>query len=510
MNPPYGNPQVSVTNLSTRNNDWIAIAVVAAIAAVVGVLVPAEYLPFVLGGVGLAVIMVLWANFGDMMTLILLWFVATACFSYFFWRVGVPIAGGTVNITFDRILIAGIVLTALLSLLIGKLPYKSAPAVLKVLLLLLVFFTISYVHSGFKSIAEVSPHFRLIGGYYFPFIALVLTYFAVNDEPQIKKICCFFLLFGLYLTLTAWAEYFKVWSIVFPKYISDPELGIHWGRARGPFLVSASLGITLVFCFFNNWYLANHTNGFLRILIHLANLAMLPAIFFTQTRSVWLAMIICVVVWLKMTHRLRSRGAVLLLILAGTIILSAIFWSEIISRERRHGGIMEEQPIFARLGLARVTWQIFTDHPILGVGFGHFRDFASQYAQDPNNKYVRWSSQVMEHNNFLSILAEGGIVGFVLYFIVLLMIFRYSLRLYRRIPPEADGWVSRELVVLYWMLMIDYLVDGMFRETSFDPFNNGLFFAFTGLILAVDYLLNVQQTNPIFERSPNLLSKSNG
>lgn len=495
---------MNVTKYSMRSNDWIAITLVAIVAAVVGVLVPAEYLPYVLGGIGLAVIMVLWANFGDIMTLILFWFIATACFSYFFWREGVPFAGGTLNITIDRLLILGIAIIAMIGLLIGRLPYKYSPGVLKIMTLLLIFFTISFLQSGYKSIAEVTPHFRLIGGYYFPFIALVLTYFAVNDEPQIKKICWFFMLFGAYLTLTAWAEYFKIWSIVFPKYIVDPELGIHWGRARGPFLVSASLGITLVFCFFNNLYLAHHTQGATRIIIYLLNLAMLPAIFFTQTRSVWLAMIICIFTWLKLNRHLRSRGAMTMAVLAGLLIIGSIFWTNILSRERRHGGITEPYPIYARFGLAKMTWQLFKDHPLTGVGFGHFRDYAIQYAQDPSSKYIKWGSRLMEHNNFLSILAECGLIGLVLYVIMLVMIFRYSLRLYRRIPPNADGWVSRELVVLYWMLLIDYLVDGMFRETSVDPFNNGLFFAFTGLILAVDYLLNVRQGNLLFERHLHL------
>jgi O-antigen ligase len=482
---------VNSFNPLAQKSNFGVVAVVAIVAALAGAFSPIEYLPIFWGAVAVATIIVLWANFGDLMSLILLWFVSVACFSYFFWRETIPIPGIVgFNITIDRLLILLILFVAGFAWIIGRMPIKPAPNVVRMMLLLLAYFTVSLVYTGFTSIAEVSPHFRLAGGYYFPAIALMLTYFAVNDEPQIKKICWFFLFFGLYLTLTAWAEHFKLWSIVFPRYIAEPEYGIHWGRARGPFLVSASLGITLVFCFFNNLFLASRTNGPIKALIHVANLLMLPAIFFTQTRSVWLAMVVCAFLWIGLIRRIRSRVAIVMMLLASLVVGGAIFWSDILSRDRTQGGVTDPYPVFARFGLAKITWQMFCDHPITGVGFGHFRDYAASFPQDPTSKYIRFGSRLMEHNNFLSILAEGGIIGLAIYLLVLLAIFRHSLRLYRRIPLEASGWVSRDLVILYWVLLVDYLIDGMFRETSVDPFNNGLFFAFTGLILAVDYLLD--------------------
>jgi len=440
--------------------------------------------------------MILWANFGDITTLILIWFVTVACFSYFFWKKQVPIPSAAgFNVPIDRLFILGIFLIALISLIVGTLPYKPPPKVIKIFFWLLVYLTISLLWSGFKSIADVSPHFRLAGGYYFPAIVMVLTYWAVNDEPQLKKIAWFFFFFGLYLTITAWAEYLKLWSIVFPRYISDPKLGIHWGRARGPFLVSASLGITLVFCFFNNLYIARRLSVSIRGVIYFANIMMLPAIFFTQTRSVWLAMIVCGLMWIVIAKGIRSRAGLFFTFLSAGIVIFAIFYADILSRQRTRGGVTDPYPVYARIGLAKITWNVFKRQPIVGVGFGHFRDYAAHYSQDPTSKYIRFGSRLMEHNNFLSILAETGIIGLALYLLVLWRIFKHSKRLYYRIPPQANGWVSRDVVILFWILLADYLIDAMFRETSVDPFNNGLLFAFTGVILAIDYLL---EYHPVF------------
>jgi len=40
-----------------------------------------------------------------------------------------------------------------------------------------------------------------------------------------------------------------------PRYIADPMLGIHFGRARGPELNSASLGVYLTVCLWCAWIL---------------------------------------------------------------------------------------------------------------------------------------------------------------------------------------------------------------------------------------------------------------
>ncbi len=470
--------------------DLIYILFVLVLSGVILFLLPEKYVLPGLIGVGIVFLFILWAHLGDLMTLILVWLITVACFSYFYWRSPLPIPGISLNVTVDRLLILAILLTAIVALLIKRIPYKPLPKVVIVAFIMAIYFTISMAMTGFKSIADVKPHFRLIGGYYFPIIVMVLAYWSVNDEPQIKKISWLFFWFGLYLTITAWAEKFHIWSIVFPKYIADPKMGIHWGRARGPFLVSASLGITLVFCFFNNLYLAGRTRGVVKVILYSVNIIMIPAIFFTYTRSVWLAMIVCSVVWVLASRKVRNKMGVASVLLGAAILTVAVFHTNLLSRQRTKGGWMDPHPIYARLGLVKITGNIFKHHPLTGVGFGHFRDYAAHFSQDPTSKYIRFGSRLMEHNNFLSILAETGLVGLGLYLWMLWLIYKHSKRLHQRIPAEASGWVSRDLVVLFWILLIDYLIDGMFRETSVDPFNNGLLFMFVGVTLAVDYLLD--------------------
>ena len=48
--------------------------------------------------------------------------------------------------------------------------------------------------------------------------------------------------FGVYLAITGLAEISGQWWLVFPKYIADPKVGIHFGRARGPMVQAACYG----------------------------------------------------------------------------------------------------------------------------------------------------------------------------------------------------------------------------------------------------------------------------
>jgi O-antigen ligase len=415
--------------------------------------------------------------------------------SYFLWRETLPGVG--IAVTVDRLFILGVAVVTLLAVVLGRVPWRSMPGVVSVLAALIVYFTVSMLRAGMESIADVSPHFRLIGGYIIPTIVLVICFLAFRQERQLSKWLWFFFVFGAYLTFTAWAEQLHLWSLVFPTYIRDPDLGIHWGRSRGPFLVAVTLGYTLIFCFYSNLVLAARTAGAAKLMIYAVNALTVPAIFFTQTRSVWLAMVLCTIVWVMWSRRTRSVIGTLSLLLAVGLVIGVTFWGNILSRDRTVGGVTDPYPIDARIGLAKMSAQLIAQHPVTGVGFGHFRDAASALPGDPSSKYLRFSSRLMEHNNFLSVATETGVVGLVLYVIVLWMLFRVSVRVYRRLSPTGDGWMTREFVLLYWILLIDYVVDATFRETSVDPFNNGLLFAVSGIILAMDRMLSSETVLPL-------------
>lgn len=72
-----------------------------------------------------------------------------------------------------------------------------------------------------------------------------------------------------------------------------------------------------------------------------------------------------------------------------------------------------------------ILWQIalsfFKDNPVFGIGWGHFKEYIPAFMGDLNNV----------HNNYIQLLCETGVVGFLLVMVPMILIFRETIRLIR-------------------------------------------------------------------------------
>jgi O-antigen ligase len=423
---------------------------------------------------------------GDLLVAVLLWFVTLIALHEEFWRVTVPFF---FNLTIPRIGIVVLVLLWGAMLLLGRFRLRFAWPISGAIVAVAVYFFLSALMTGFQTRSVVTVHYRLIGGYLFPFVVFALVLHGFQKERDFRRLAIFFAIVSVYLTFVGWCEHLGWRSLIFPRFINDPNVGIHWGRVRGPFVMSPAMGLALTYCFFNNLILAKNICR-LRMPLYFLNALIMPALFWTNTRSVWLAFILCAFIWVMYSGRRTARVISVSLLLGLTLIVAVVNMANFLSPEREKGGWTDMEPILMRVGLAKMTWNIFEDHPFFGLGFGHFRDFAPEYARDPSSVAYAFGSSALEHNNLLSILAETGAVGVLLYLVMMVLILRSSVRLYRKLPPSGAGFLSRDLLVLYWILAVAYFVDGSFRETSDNPFANSLFFGLSALPVALDYLLS--------------------
>src|SRR4029079_4464899 len=69
-----------------------------------------------------------------------------------------------------------------------------------------------------------------------------------------------------------------------------------------------------------------------------------------------------------------------------------------------------------RLILAALAWQMFLDRPLLGCGFGQYVDEAPNYLSDRTTDLpLEKGRPYIQHNVFLGLLTETGIVGLGLF-----------------------------------------------------------------------------------------------
>lgn len=130
---------------------------------------------------------------------------------------------------------------------------------------------------------------------------------------------------------------------------------------------------------------------------------------FNATRGAWLAVAIVSAVLLIYYMFKNKRNLAVSIIFVALISTFLVNNPKFMHRLDTIDDFDKYQSNTERILIWQSAWNMFKDHPILGVGLG-------QYTENYQQKYI--SPQAKEpqlshaHNNFLQMLAENGIVGF--------------------------------------------------------------------------------------------------
>ncbi|TBR14972.1 O-antigen ligase domain-containing protein, partial [bacterium] len=143
---------------------------------------------------------------------------------------------------------------------------------------------------------------------------------------------------------------------------------------------------------------------------------------------------------------------------------------------------LEKQPTLImghRYAAFIANWSMFVNHPLLGVG-----PFMAMYNFDKYHpagyKYpLPW---LASHNQYLQLLAEKGIFGFILFICFLVMIIRTANRAIKKSPDPEYKALLTGLKASIFLCMIASLT----LETSYEL----QFWLTAGMIMAIANLIN--------------------
>lgn len=381
---------------------------------------------------------------------------------YDFWNIRI----GPLPLTLDRLLLVGLVIAFAVQWRSRQ--FKIYPLTASDWLLggLLVLLAASAALSGTPEIAnaETSKWGRLVTAFFIP----ATLYWMVRQTPITARAWRGLLVvlvgLGIYLAVTAVAEAAGLWSLVFPRYIADPTLGIHFGRARGPTLNAASMGLYLTACLWCAWTLFGEVRRVWQLVLLVALPAMALGVVLTYTRSTWLGLAASglVVLGFQLPRRLRWP-AVATLLLAGTLFM-AVDWHQLVHLQREDTAAQSQHSVDQRVSFAYVSWQMFKDHPIFGVGWGRFYDRKLPYLSDRSQDFELESLRPLNHHNtLLSLLTETGIVGLSAFLALLAVWARYAWSL--AADANLPRWV-RSHGVLMLALLANYLASATFHDLT--------------------------------------------
>ncbi len=219
----------------------------------------------------------------------------------------------------------------------------------------------------------------------------------------------------------------------------------------------------------------------LRLLAGLALAVSMLAIFFTYSRGGFLALLFALGVFL-----VQYRPSFLpLLVTALLAILVLQFlpatYTDRISTLAQFFSLKDQQPsdpsFRGRLSENTVAWQMFVDHPWLGIGIGNYsinyQDYSHDIGLDPRR------SNRTPASLYLELLSEQGVVGTIIFLFLLYLVFRVlqtAKRRFSRIGLKDEMYISAALLAGF----SGYMFSAIFKNSAY----SNAFWVVVGIAIA--------------------------
>jgi O-antigen ligase len=322
-----------------------------------------------------------------------------------------------------------------------------------------------------------------------PFIVFTVAPLVFGTKRTREVLLAVLVCLGAYLGLTALAEALHLDWAIFPAYIKDATVGLHVGRARGPFAEAVANGLGLYGC-----AVASAVATYLwrdhRVRSRLAGtvaLLCLAGTIFTLTRAVWLATVVATLLTLLANHRTRAVLAPTVGVGLAVLALAILFVPGFSSRAEQRQG--DQRPIWDRYNSNAAAIRAVEDNPLFGVGWQAWTQENSRYLRQSAD-YPLTGTQIEIHNVALSHAAELGLVGLALWAAA----FAAGIggAILRPGPAELDPWrLGMVAIAVHWMIVAS------FGPLSY-PFPNLLLWTWAG-ICSVGHLSTRERKQPVID-----------
>ncbi len=394
---------------------------------------------------------------------------------------------GTISIYATEILLWAIFLLTGIAWTIGKL--KAQNSKLKItaqssklfylIILFLVFYSLTLIlWAGSRGLALYAWHWLAEG------VGLFLVLRAVKFDVA-KLMWAFVMSAGLQAGI-------GIWQFLSQETFSSKWLGmaLHDPAVPGIFVVETAFrrwlraygslphpnmlaGFLAAAMFFTIWLYQKTVKSFKKILLPAIFVILSFGLFATFSKSVILGFSAAMILWLagffifkKSREEKNYLLKFILIFIVVAAVFSVIFWEPVGTRiygaER-----LEIKSTAERLNYFDQAWQLIKNHPVLGVGLGNYT-LAVHNEINPNLR--AWDYQPV-HNIYLLILAELGIMGLLLWLVLLFFIIKqlpiahYPLL----ITILAIGLFDHYLWTLYFGVILFWLILGMEKKNLDEP-----------------------------------------
>jgi putative inorganic carbon (HCO3(-)) transporter len=238
-----------------------------------------------------------------------------------------------------------------------------------------------------------------------------------------------------------------------------------------PLAGNNAIGVALVMNLPLLFYLVKtESHVWLRRLFKVMLIASYPAILGTFSRGAWIAAVIVTLLlfWSSKRKLILLTGA----LLAGVVVtlfpalLDSILSERVVSRYETMENIDEDLSSQARLWSWEFCKRVGLENPLVGAGFKYYS--VDAYAKYYPEMLSRWPGKEWScHSSWLQVLGEHGVLGFSLWFGLLISSFMSlrRIRSYGRAFPEMR-WVV-QLSEMLEISLVGFVIGGTFLDFAY-------------------------------------------
>jgi O-antigen ligase len=311
-----------------------------------------------------------------------------------------------------------------------------------------------------------------------PFLMFCLAPLVFGRPRQRRFLLGVLIAVGAYIGIVNFFEGVGLKALEFPSYIANPNVGLHFGRARGPFVEAVADGLSLYMCAVAAAIgLFVWRQRWIRFVCGAVIVLGALGILFTLTRAVWIGAVAGTLAAMVVVP--RARRYILPVAVVGVIgVIAALALIPGLSA-KADDRINAKSPVWDRYNTNNAAIRMVEARPIFGFGWQTFVDKGPDYLRQ-SDTYPLTGAGLEVHNVFLSHLAELGLVGTALWCVALFGAVGGAI--VRRGPPELYPWRIGLLAVF-----ICFLIVGNLGPLSY-PFPNLLLWTWAGIAGAEFFL----------------------
>jgi O-antigen ligase len=203
--------------------------------------------------------------------------------------------------------------------------------------------------------------------------------------------------------------------------------------------------------------------------------------FMTFSRASWVATAVVLVGALGVYRGLASRLAVMAFPLVLLAAASGFAAQQVDHARERIESPVSRESALSRLPVVYASFRMFEAKPVVGWGYGNFDRFDRQFQRPVGNLFYPDKDHA-SHNVYLTLLAEQGLIGLVLYLGPAGVLLARSIARRRRLPH--DGLLDTRFVAGMWLVIAAHVVVNNFSRMQV-PFGLGIWWLTLGLIATV-------------------------